>query len=144
MIFLVFVQLFTSFLIGQNYCKSKLDSMFYFHITSLKTNLQDTLISIKEISAHDVLFLDMFYYLSGIKLGKEEHTYGKQPRYINFNYIKILENWYKYNNKKILYNNVMRIYYLMDKMNTIQSLNLEDLECEYKKIDIELDNLKIR
>lgn len=130
-------------LIGQNIVDPKVDSLFQAHIISL--NGSTSTISIKNniIKQSDNDFLDMFYYLSGIKLGKEEHSYGRYPRFINKVDVRKLESWYNAHKGTITYERILRIYQLIEEYTNIRAKNLEDLEYRSNSIDIELDTLRI-
>lgn len=143
---LLFYSLFinVSCLIGQNIIDTRVDSLFKTHILSLNVSFFNLSIRNSSVKQSDDVFLDMFYYLSGLKLGQEEHSYGRHPRYINKVDVRALENWYSTHKELITYERIKRIYHLIGEYSTIEAKDLDELEQQSKKIDIELDALRIK
>lgn len=123
------------------------DSIFIFHIESLKStmNIKDIyLYTKKPISTKDRCFLEMFYCLSGIFIGKRYNDYATEPVYVVPNDVKIIEDWYKRNRKKVTFNNVNKILILLKKVKKVRADRIEDLNAEIDSIYNSLDSLKIK
>jgi hypothetical protein len=115
----------------------KVNHWFYCHLNSLKSKVKDIL-ALSPATEDDELFLECVYYLSGIEIAKGTYdSYAKTTTYIKPYEIKIIEEWYISRKEKITWGNVNRIYFLMGRMKSIQSNDINEIESAYKKIDEE-------
>lgn len=124
--------------------EQKVDSLFKIHIDSFKSKIIDHVVVKEAASNDDVLFLDFFYYLSGMQVTERDYSYAPLPVYVKCGEVKEIENWYNLHKKDITWSTVVQIYNLIEKMKSVQADDIDKLELEYKKIDDKLNSLRIK